>query len=128
MMRARQPRAKARDRRKRRELVDTKELPAQVLDDLLDEEMAERHASETGLAVGDGVEHRPACPGGIRDRSSKIQQRLNVAGQPASERDLDEDQRFVRKRRMKERVAAPVRRETAPQVVPSLDLMHGFVG
>ena len=46
---------------------------------------------------------------------------------PEGQRHLDEDQRLIRQRRMKERVTAAVRFEPASQIAPALDLMNRLV-
>ena len=43
------------------------ELAAQILDDLLDQKVAERHAAQPGLAVGDRVEDRRSARARDRD-------------------------------------------------------------
>ena len=96
-------------------------LARNLLDHLLDQEVAERHAGEPALAIGDRIEHRrrrlvrrDRLALHRQDRRDRVR---NLAGQ----RDLDEDQRLVDQRRMEERVAAPVRRiDAAAQIVPAL--------
>ena len=57
----------------------------------------------------------------------RVEQRPHVAEDAGGQRRLDEDQRLVGKRRMEKRIAPPIFLEPAPQVVPSLNLMDGFV-
>ena len=92
---------------------------------LLDEEIAEGDAGQPSLAVADGVED-----GGVRvdvriDFSE--QQVRDRAGQPLAQRHLDEYERLVRQRGVKEAEAAPVRLQPPAQVVPVDDLVHRLV-
>ena len=57
----------------------------------------------------------------------RIQKRLNPRADPFCECNLDEDERFARERRVKERVAPPVCREPPPEIVPALNLMDRLV-
>ena len=56
--RLREPRAVARDRRERHEVLELRQVAAQLLDHLLDQRGAEVHAGEPGLAVRDRIEDR----------------------------------------------------------------------
>ena len=58
--RASSQRGKARHRRQRHEGRELGHLAADLLDHLLDQEIAERDAGEPALAVGDRIEHRGA--------------------------------------------------------------------
>ena len=107
---------------------DARHFARNFLDHLLDQEMAEAHAGKPALAIGDRVEHRRRRP--LRfDRLALVgQDRRDRAGDFAGQRHLDENQRLVDQRRMKEGVAAPVGRIDAPaQIVPVADLVHRFV-
>jgi len=101
---------------------------AQILDHLLDQEIAEGNTAQSFLAIGDRIEDR--CSGIIgTDRSPVLLQQLgdgcrDVPGQGH----FDEDQRIIDKLRMEEGEAAPVRRsQPAPQFIPPADVMHGFI-
>ena len=126
---ARQPPAKSRHRRQRDECRELRHLAADFLDHLFDQEIAERHAGKPALAIRDGIEHR----GTRLVRLDEVlpaagEDRRDGAGYLALEGDLDEDQRLVHQRRMEEGVAAPVgRMNAAAQIVPTADLVHGFV-
>ena len=120
-----QPLAEAGDRREGGELAQLRVLRRELPHHLLDEEVAEGDAGEPSLAVADRIEdggvrrdvrfHRPEEQ--VRDR----------AGQPVAQRDLDEDERLVGQRRVKESEAAPIRLEATAQIVPVEDLVHCFV-
>ena len=102
-------------------VVSLRILARNLLDHLLDQEVAERDAGKPALAVGDRIEHRRRrpCPASSASRCSR---RIGpiASGNLARQRDLDEDQRLVDQRRMEEGVAAPVRRiDAAAQIVPA---------
>src|SRR6202045_5280261 len=101
----------------------------QLLDHLLDKEIAERYAAQAVLAVGDRIENRSVSlrPCGLFIRLP-CEQRRHGCGQPPYQRDFDEDQRLAGKRGMEECEAAAVGRKAPPQIVPALDLMHRLVG
>ena len=123
-----EPGGEIRRRGKRDEMRDARQFAAHFLDHLLDEEMAERHASKPALAIGDRVEHRGG--GALRlDRLALVgQDRRDRARYLAGERHLDENQRLVDQRRMKEGVAAAVRRIDAPaQILPVANFVHRLV-
>ena len=90
--------------------------------------MAERHAGEAALAVGDRIEHRRSRAFGLDRLALGRQDRLDRGGDAAGERDLDEDQRFIGQGGMEEGVAAPIRRiDPRAQVIPVADRMHRLV-
>ena len=104
----------------------------QLLHHLLDQEVAEGDAAQPLLAVRDGIEDRRvrprrAAPGDVLARLVAGEQRLHRRGQALHQRDLDEDQRLARQRRVEEAEAAPVRGQAPPQVVPALDLVDRLV-
>jgi hypothetical protein len=65
------------------------------LHDLLDEEVAERHALQAGLAIADRVEHGRRSLFGRKDGAIFGEDVLDGARHLRCERDFDEDQRLV---------------------------------
>ncbi len=96
---------------------------AQLVDDLLDELVAEVHAGEARLTRGDRVEDRGV---GAVDRIFAVEQLGQVVGESVGQRDLDEDDRLVHQRGVEEAVAPLVTVEPVPQVVPAGDGVHRF--
>src|SRR5882757_8023553 len=127
-----QPAPEARHWRQGGEALQLRKLRLQLFDHLLDQEIAERYAAEAVLAVGDriknrGVGARSLCPCGLFIRL-ECEQRRHGCGQAVHQRDFDEDQRLAGKCRMEECETAAVGRETPPQIIPALDLMHRLIG
>src|SRR6266853_1773419 len=122
-----EPFAETRDRRERGEGLQARKLAAEVYGDLLDEKIAERDAAQAFLGIRDRIKDRAVGRSGIHYRGVEGEQRLHLGAHASGERHLDEDHRLVGQRRMEKRVAAPVGLEPAAQVVPALDLVHGFV-
>ena len=122
------PGPEGRDRRQRHEGFDARQFAPDLLDDLLDQEIAEAHAGEPLLAVRDRIEGRGARLV-LRDMGSPLgEQRRDRRRRRQRQRDLDEDQRFVDERGVEEGVAAPIDRiDPAPEVVPVADLVHRLV-
>ena len=123
-----EPSSKSRNRREGDEGFDQRQLAANLLEDLLDDEIAEADPGEPLLAIRDRIERRHAsllrrhmrAPWGEQGRN----RRRRGQGQP----DLDEDQRFVDKPGVKERVASTVGRiDAPPEFVPVADFVHRFV-
>src|SRR5262245_48066549 len=80
------------------------------------------------MAVVDGVEDgcvRPELE--VLPWNPGRENFLDRVGQSSYKRDLDEYQRFVRQRGMKERETAPVIRKTPVQVIPAANLVYGLV-
>ena len=123
----RKPFAEARDRREGGEGLQARKLAAEIFCDLLDEKIAERDAAQAFLGVRNRVKDRAVGRSGIHYRRVEGEQRLHLGAHAVGERDLDEDHRLVGQRRMEKRVAAAVGLKPAAQVVPALDLVHGFV-
>ena len=122
------PGAKPRNRRQRDEGLDARQFAANLLDDLLDEEIAEGDAGEALLAVRDRIEGgRPRLvPSDMRALLGE--QRGDRGRRLDRQRDLDEDQRLVDQRRVEKGVAAAVRRiDAPPEFVPVADFMHRLV-
>ena len=123
-----QPAGEARHRRQRHEGIEAGQLALQVLDHLLDQEVAERDAAQPFLAVGDRVEHG----GGRlirRDRFAVLRQQRADGGRDfLRQRYLDEDQRLIQKLWMEEGEAAAVGRLQPPaEVVPVPDRVDRLV-
>ena len=127
-----EPAPKPRYRRQGGKTLQLRKLRLELLDHLLDQEIAERHAAQAILAVGDRIENRGVGARSLRSCGLFIrlpcEQRRHRGGQPLHQRDFDEDQRLAGKRGMEECEAAAVGRETPPQIVPALDLMHRLIG
>ncbi len=102
-------------------------VEAQRLDDLLDQRGAEVHACETGLAVGDRIEHGSVGPFEVELGRAGVEQRRKRGRDAGRQRDLHEHERLVRHRGMEERVATPVGVEPVLQVVPRPDRVHRLV-
>jgi hypothetical protein len=100
----------------------------QLLDHLLDQEVAEGDAAQARLAIRDRIEHRRGRVGGLGDRSALRQEIGDRIGDLAGQRDFHEDQRLVDHQRMEEGEAAPVgRRQPSAQIVPAVDRVHRLV-
>src|SRR6267143_5831376 len=123
-----EPAPEARYRRQGGEALQLRKFRLQLLDHLLDQEIAERYAAQAVLAVGYRIENRGVSARSLRPCGLLIrlscEQRRHGCGQPLYQRDFDEDQRLAGKRGMEECEAAAVRRKAPPQIVPALDLMH----
>ena len=90
--------------------------------------MSEAHAGKPALAIGNRIKHRRGRA--LRfDRFALVgQDRPDRRGDFARQRHFDENQRLVDQRRMKEGIAAAVRRIDAPaQLVPVLDFVDRLV-
>ena len=123
-----EPGAEARHRRERHEGLERRHLAAEVLDHLLDQEVAEGDAGQPLLAVRDRVEDRGRRLAGVGVPAFVGEDRVDRRRDGGGERHLDEDQRLVEERRVEEGEAAPVRRLDAPaQVVPARDRVHRLV-
>src|SRR5882672_6193505 len=111
-----EPAPEARHRRQGGQTLQLRKLRLQLLDHLLDQEIAERYAAQAVLAVGDRIENRGVGARSLRPRGLFIrlacEQRRHRCGQPLYQRDFDEDQRLAGKRRMEECEAAAVGRKT----------------
>ena len=104
------------------------QLAFEVLGDLLDQEVAERDASEPGVAVRDRVEDRGRRLVGRHDGARRRQQRLDRVRDVSRQRHLDEDQGVVDHLRVEEGEETPVLGLDAPaQVVPVADRVHRLV-
>ena len=104
----REPFAESGDRGKRGEDFQPGKFTAKVFGDLLDEEVAERDASKTFLAVGDGLENRAIGELRVAYCRIRIKQRLDSSTHAASQRHFDKDQRFFGEGGVEERVAAAI--------------------
>src|SRR5260221_8564094 len=106
----REPAPEARHRRQRRKPLELRKVRLQLLDHLLDQEVAERDAVQAVLTVGDRIEDRGVRACRLRPRRVLLhilrQQRRYRRGQSLNQRDLDEDQRFAGKRGMEKGKAA----------------------
>ena len=122
------PAPEARDGRQRHEGLDLRQFATDLLDHLLDQEIAEAHAGKALLAIRDRVEGRGAGLV-LGDVGPPLgEQRRDRGRRRHRQRDLDEDQGLVDQGRMEERIAAPIDRiDAAPQVVPAADLVHRLV-
>src|SRR5581483_4696523 len=105
-----QPAVEAGQRRERYERIQLGQLALQILDHLLDQEIAEGDATQALLAVRDRIEHRGPGALGCDGRAIFREQGGDRPRHVARERDLDEDERLVHELRMKEREAAAIRR------------------
>src|SRR5204863_9839983 len=98
-----EPGGKAGRRRQGDEGLEPRVLPRNLLHHLLDQEIAERHAGEATLAVGDRIERRGVDLVRLDAVALHRQDRRDRVGYFARQRDLDEDQRLVQERGMEER-------------------------
>src|ERR1700722_3986427 len=105
-----------------RPALELRKLRLQLLNHLLDQEIAERDAAQAVLAVGDRIEN-----GGVSARSLRAcgifirilcEQRRHGGGQSLHQRDFDEDQRLTGKCWMEEWEAAAGGPKAPPQIVP----------
>ena len=84
------------------------------------------------MTVGDRIEDRRVGARGPRPCGGFIgvlrQERRHGGGQSFHQSNLDEYQRLPSKCGMEEGKAAPIGCKPSPQVVPVLDLVHGFIG
>src|ERR1700738_4707603 len=123
-----EPSPKVRNWRQGREALQLRKLRMQLLDHLLDQEIAERYAAQTVLAVGDRIENRGVGARSLRPCGLFIrlrcEQRRHGCGQPLYQRDFNEDQRLTWKCGMEECEAAAVGGKGPPPIVPALDFMH----
>ncbi len=122
-----QPLCKAGHRGKGDEVLQLGQFTAQLLHDLLDQEVAEGDALEPRLTVADAVEH-----GGVgvgqRQLFFVLQNGLDVVGYALAQRDFHENQRLIARGRVEKGVAAAVFRvQAAAQRGPVADLMHRLV-
>ena len=123
-----EPGAESRNRRQSDESLDRRQLAADLLDHLLDEEVAEIDPRETLLAIGDRIERRHARLVRRDMRALFRKQRRNRRRRGERQRDFDEDQRLVDQPRMEERVASPVGRiDATPEFVPIANFVHRLV-
>ncbi|MEZ5858729.1 MAG: hypothetical protein R3D28_06955 [Geminicoccaceae bacterium] len=101
----------------------------QLLDHLLDEEMAEGDAAQALLAVGDRVEDRGRGLFRVERLALLGEDRPDGRGNLAGQRHLDEDQGVVDQGRVEEGVEPAIRRVDAPpEILPAVDPVHGLVG
>src|SRR5262245_7583374 len=123
------PEGEARHRRQRDKGGQFWQLAADLLNNLFDEEIAERHSRKSALAIRNRIEYRDT-------RLVRFDELLPAAGKdrPIATCDIaldgnsNESQRVVDPRRMEERIAAAVRRiDATAQIVPTANLVHGFV-
>src|SRR5215470_589660 len=90
--------------------------------------MPERNAAQAALAVRDRIEHRGRRLVGPDLLALERENRRDRGRDLARERNLDEDQRVIDQRGMKEGVAAAVGRiDAMAQIVPVADLMHRLI-
>ena len=100
----------------------------QLVDDLLDEEVAERNSLQPGLAIRDRVEHGGGCALGVDRQPRRIEQGSDCVGDRTGQRHLDEDKGLADQRRMEKTEALAIRRvEPSAQLGPSVDLMDRLV-
>ena len=99
----------------------------EIVDHLLDQEIAEADPAQASERIGDRIEDRAIGALGIEPRTVLVEQRLDPAGQALDQRDLEEDQRLARQGRVKERVAAAIAVQPMTQIAPGADLVHGLV-
>ena len=118
-----QPGAEPGQRRERGEGLQVVDVAAQLVDDLLDELVAEVDAGEARLTRGDRVEDRGVD---VVDRGVTLEEIGELRGEAVGDRGLDEDDRFVGQRGMEEAVAASVTGEATLEVVPAVDLVDGL--
>src|SRR5216683_3364023 len=127
-----EPAPKPRYRRQGRKTLQLRKLRLELLDHLLDQEIAERHAAQAALTVGDRIEDRRVGARGPLPRGGLIgvlrQERRHGRGQSFHQSNLDENQRLAGKCGMEEGEAAPIGCKPPPQIVPALDLMHRLIG
>ncbi|EXI92464.1 MAG: hypothetical protein AW12_00590 [Candidatus Accumulibacter sp. BA-94] len=121
------PAAEGRQRRQGGEADQPRIIAFEVVDHPLEQEVAEGHAAQAGLRVGDRVEDRRRRALCVEYRRVLVEQRLYVVGQAVDERHLDEDQWLHRHARVEEGVTAPVGIEPVLQIAPRTDLMHRLV-
>ncbi len=123
-----EPGAEAGHRRERHEGRELGEFAGDLLDHLLDQEIAEGDAAEALLAVRYGIEHRGLGVGRVQRLALLDEDRGDGVGNVAGQRHLDEDQRLVDEGRVEEGVATPVRTvDAGAQVVPVADFVHRLV-
>ena len=91
---------------------------------MLDQKVAERHSAQAGLAVADGIEDRRGCSVRIVGNRPRAEQGTDGVGHPVHQRDLDENKRLVRKRRVEKGKAAAVALQPPVEIVPALNLVH----
>ncbi len=103
------------------------EIPLQVVDHPLEQEVAEGHAAQADLGIGNGIEDRRIRLAVVENRGVFVKQGLHVVGQVIGQRHLDEDQRLGRHARVEEGVEAAVGIEAVLEVGPGTDFMHRFV-
>src|SRR6266567_894659 len=122
-----EPTPETRDWREGREPLQARQLCAQLFDNLFDQEISERDASQTGLAIAYRIEDGGVGPGEIVSGCFYGQQRIDLGSESLTKRDFDKDQRFAWKRRVEERKAAAIGCQAAPQIAPATDLVHGLI-
>ena len=116
-------------RRQRREQIEARNRGCELFGDLLDQEVPERDAPQTGLTVGDRVEDCRFVVGHeVVGRDRSIEEGLDRAGQVEGERHFDEDKRLVGRQRVEEAETTAVVFEPPAQVVPPSYLVDRLVG
>ncbi len=100
-----EPAAEAWDGRQGRERGQVRQLGAELLDDLFDQEVAERYAGESLVAVGDRIEDRGIGLGRVEPIERMVEQWWEVAADASGQGDLDEDERLAEHAGVEERIA-----------------------
>src|SRR6202011_4829771 len=99
---------------------DPRQFLLQFLHHLLDEEVAERYATQSLLAVGDRIEDRRVRPGRPPQLSLLVgvrrQQRLDRDGEALYQRDLHENQRLPGQGGMEKHETAAIGRQPAAEI------------
>ena len=122
------PRRELGDGRQGHERGQPRMVSCEISGYLLDEEMPERHATQTSLTVGDRIEDGGVGLLGGERLAFASEHAGDAVGDAASQGDFDEDERFVRHGGVQEGVTPAIRWfEAAPQLVPVADLVYGLV-
>src|SRR6185437_647713 len=111
-----EPAAETRAGRQRGESLETRQFGGEAVDDPLDEKIAEADAGQSLLAVRDRIEDGGIGARRVAERRALVEQRGDAFGNPAGQRDLDEDQRLIGHARVKEGEAAAIRLETVLEI------------
>src|SRR6516165_7359836 len=123
-----QPTHEAWHGRERDETIERWHFAAQILDNLLDQKIAESDAGKPALTIGNGIEDCGTRMIEGNRRPILDKQRCDCLGDGLRQGNFDEDQRLIDQSRMEKAVTAPVERiDPAAKVRPITDFMHGFV-
>src|SRR6185312_481662 len=122
-----EPGAEPGDRRQRRVIPDLRQLGGEIVDDALDQKIAQADAGEPTLAVRDRIEDGAVGGGRIAQRGRLVEQRLHVIRHALHQRDFDEDERLLRHARVEIAEAAPISLEPVLEIGPAADLVHRLI-